>query len=132
MNEIKKIAMQQLGTIGRRIVKELFHSNGHKEENKEIVMPVIKEVIEPTFGGIKESLLNELAQSISRGEGVKILSERALIFYYKSKRGREKQSTKFVLDEAGNLIRYEGMGPYALAHTPKFFQEKLLKALDKN
>ena len=123
---LKKVALMVFALVGIA-----WRAIEHKAENNE-VSPSAEEVVEPTFQGIKESDLTQLAQTISRGERVKVLGEKVLIFFYKSKRGREQQSTKFVVDEAGNLIRYEGMGPYALANTPKFFQEKLFEVLNNN
>ncbi len=89
----------------------------------------VKDVPEPKFGCLSESFLSKLASETYKGQKVKVLGEKVLEYYYKSNRGHEQQVSKFIIDEAGDLVRYVGMGPYASANSPKFFQEKLSEAL---
>ncbi len=120
-----------VGGLGLVLAGTYLLNKGNKTDGKEMES-VIETIVEPTFCGMTESQLTDLAQSISRGERVKVLGDKVIEFIYRSKRGRQQQSTRFILDENDNLVRYVGMGPYGQANTPKFFHEKLLEAIKEN
>ncbi|MCR4654922.1 MAG: hypothetical protein K5770_01615 [Lachnospiraceae bacterium] len=131
MNKTKSV-FTALTIIVSAVGTMLLRKSRTKRQPNDIVKAVedvAKDLHEPHFGGLSESFLSQLAKETSRGQKVKVLGNNVLEYYYRSNSGRQQQITKFIIDEEGKLVRYVGMGPYANANSPRFFQEKLFAAL---
>jgi len=86
---------------------------------------------EPTFNGLSQSLLDNLAKETSRG--VKsVIEDNGVSFFYKSASGKQINSAFYRLNEAGELICYTGNGSYLAANSPRFYLKKLYTALEKS
>ena len=120
MNRITKNVLGALGLgIAGLILTKLSNNNN---EEKEIPNDNYREKY---FNGIPESYINEIAMNVSRGVKAVVENENLVVFYYKSRSGKQLLQSDNVLNEDGTITFYPGTGPYALAYAPRMFADDL-------
>ena len=82
---------------------------------------------EKTFGGLKQSVINEIVSNTYRGVKA-VINGDILEYWYKSGSGKQTHTVKIELDSAGGLITFLS---YFDAKSPRFFMENLRDAMNK-
>ena len=116
MNRKTKNVLGALGLgIAGLILTKLSNNN-----NEEMEIPN-DNYREKYFNGIPESYINDIAMNVSRGVKAVVENENLVVFYYKSRSGKQLLQSDNVLNEDGTITFYPGGGSYAAANAPRMF-----------
>ena len=116
-------AKKILGFLGLGIAGLILREFSNKN-NEEIEIPN-NNYREKCFNGIPESYLNDIAMNVSRGVKAVVENENLVVFYYKSRSGKQLLQSDNVLNEDGTITFYPGGGSHATAYAPRMFADDL-------
>ncbi|EOR21262.1 MULTISPECIES: hypothetical protein [Bacillaceae] len=86
---------------------------------------------EKSFGGLKESTLNEIATNTYKGVKA-FIDDSELVFKFRSNSNKMILESKFKIDAAGKLVMTFVSGNYGNHPTaPLFFKDNLVEAMNK-
>ena len=108
-----------------------FFLRGSKRIPKGAAKKVAKTIAEPTFGGLTQSVISQLAEETPRGIGA-VIDGDTVSFIYKSASGKIKKAVPIVFDATGRLVAHLGNGSNFQAGAPRIFLEKLASAMKVN
>ncbi|MGL5684998.1 MAG: hypothetical protein ACRCXQ_04310 [Vagococcus fluvialis] len=116
-------AKKILGALGLGIAGLILREFSNRN-NEEIEIPN-NNYREKCFNGIPESYINDIAMNVSRGVKAVVENENLVVFYYKSRSGKQLLQSDNVLNEDGTITYYPGGGSYATANAPIMFADDL-------
>ncbi|MBO0444323.1 hypothetical protein JZO79_11930 [Vagococcus fluvialis] len=116
-------AKKILGALGLGIAGLILREFSNRN-NEEIEIPN-NNYREKCFNGIPESYINDIAMNVSRGVKAVVENENLVVFYYKSRSGKQLLQSDNVLNEDGTITYYPGGGSYATANAPRMFADDL-------
>ena len=122
------------------VVTTVFGCFAARRKNSGKLIKVISEIAkfasdatvnaaEKTFGGLKQSAIDEVVSNTSRGVKAVINGDK-LEYWYKSASGKHDYISSLTLDSTGKVIIDIVKGYYD-ANSPRIFTENLIKAMKK-
>lgn len=115
-----------IGTVGYFVKKRKFPESSRVASD---IAQVVSDAAEKSFGGLKQSQIDEIVSNTFRGEKA-VIDGDTLEYWFRSASGKGTATARFELDSAGKIVCI--FLSYFDAKSPRFFIENLIEAMKAN
>ena len=133
--KMSKVIKPLLATAGTAFLVGYFVKKGRFPESSRVASDIAQVVSDATinaeksFGGLKQSQINEIASNTYRGVKA-VIDGDTLEYWFRSASGKKTATARYELDSAGKFVCT--FCSYFDAKSPRFFIENLLEAMKAN